>query len=134
MIIKQTSVFVENKPGRLSDVVKTVSDAGCNILALTIADTADFGVMRFITDDIDKADAALRKGGFASSKTNVLTVKIPDRVGGLSEALQLLSRSGIDVEYMYVFVAKAESTAQVVMRVADVNKAQTILYDAGYDN
>lgn len=134
MITKQISVFVANTPGRLSEVIRIISDAGCNILALTIADTTDFGILRLITDDSDKADAALREHGLAASLSNVLSVCVPDRVGGLSEALATLSENGIAVEYMYVFVSKECGTAQVVMRVDDPVKAQDVLKRNGYNN
>ncbi len=128
MIIKQISVFVENKPGRLAQVIRTISDAGCNILALTIADTTDFGVLRLIVDDPAKAVDVLRANGLAGSVCDVISVSIVDEVGGLSSTLDLLTEHGIDVEYMYVFVGKLSGQAQVVMRVDDPEKAQQVLF------
>ncbi|MBE6647931.1 MAG: ACT domain-containing protein [Ruminococcaceae bacterium] len=132
MIIKQLSVFVENKPGRLAEITKIISNAGCSMEALSIADTDNFGILRLIVDDHEKALSALKENNVIASVKDVVSVKVPDVPGGFSGMLNCLSEKGIDVSYTYAFISKSENFAQVVIRVADNEKAISILKEAGY--
>ena len=98
MRAEQISVFLENKAGRLCEVTGILAEAQVNIRALALADTSDFGVLRLIVDDTEKAKEALKKAGFTVGKTNVLAVEVPDRPGGLYGILNLLQASGSDAD------------------------------------
>ena len=116
MRAQQISIFLENKTGRLAEVTGILAEAGVNIRALALADTSDFGVLRLIVDDNQKAEAALKQGGFTVSKTNVVAVEVSDRPGGLHHILDLLHREGINVEYMYAFVQQSGDNAVMIFR------------------
>ncbi|MCQ2431118.1 MAG: ACT domain-containing protein [Clostridia bacterium] len=130
MAIKQLSVFVENKQGKLVDTVRTISEAGINIRAMSIADTKDFGILRLIVSDTDKACGLLSDMSIVT-KTDVIAVKMDDKAGALCNILTVLSDAGINVEYMYAFTASAEFGAYVVVRVDDVAGAEKVLADKG---
>lgn len=132
MLIKQISVFVENKPGRLAEITEIISAAGCNILALSIADTTSFGILRLIVDDPDKVEAVIKEKGTTASVTDVISVKLEDKPGGLTQALTLLSKAGIDVSYMYAFISRSDNEAQVVLKVKDEEKAVKLLAENGF--
>jgi hypothetical protein len=132
MIIKQLSVFVENKPGRLAEITRIISNAGCSMEALSIADTDNFGILRLIVDDYEKAYSALKANNVVASVKDVVSVKVPDVPGGFAGMLTSLSDKGIDVSYTYAFISKSGNDAQVVIRVADNEKAVSILKEAGY--
>lgn len=123
MAVKQLSVFVENKPGKLLDTVKSLADAKINIRAMSIADTKDFGILRLIVSDIDEAKSALADA-VLFNVTEVVAVEMKDESGALYEILNVLSGVGINIEYMYAFTAPVNSGAYVVLRVDD-NKAAT---------
>ncbi len=131
MAIKQVSVFVENKKGALADALRSLSDAGIGLRALSIADTNDFGILRVITDDNAKAMLVLSEHGYVCSTTDVVAAAADDKPGGLATLLTLLSDNGIDVEYVYAFVAEAKSHACVVLRVKDNAAAEAVLAKAG---
>src|SRR5512136_1876896 len=101
---KQISVFLENKSGRLAEVTRVLGDAGINIRALSLADTSDFGILRLIVNNCEKAREELKQRGFTVSKREVVAVEVPDRPGGLSQILQILDGAAINVDYMYAFV------------------------------
>ncbi len=123
MILQQISIFLENKSGRLAEVTALLGNAGVNIRALTLADTADFGILRLIVSDNDLAEKVLRENGFTVGKTNVVAIEVPDRPGGLSDVLKVLGREGINVEYMYAFVAKSGGNAVVIFRFDEPERA-----------
>jgi hypothetical protein len=131
MKVKQISVFLENKSGRLAGVTKTLGDHGINIRALSIADTTDFGILRLIVSDPEKAVSILKAEDFTVSETNIIAVEIPDRPGGLGGILQILDSSQINIEYMYAFVGKSGANAVVVFRVEDIDRAITLLQQKG---
>ncbi|NLG84267.1 MAG: ACT domain-containing protein [Firmicutes bacterium] len=131
MKVKQISVFLENKSGRLAKVARVLGEQGINIRALSIADTTDFGILRLIVSDPDRALATLKAEGMTVSPTEVIAVRIPDRPGGLAGALGLLEEAGINIEYMYAFVTKAADDAVVVFRVEDLDRAISILAEKG---
>lgn len=132
MKIKQTSVFVENRSGRLAEITAAIAEAGCNILALSVADTTNFGILRFISDEPEKAEKALKDKGFAVSVSEVISVKIADEPGGLARLLSILAKEGITVEYMYAFINRTGNEAQVVMRIENEEKALNLINESGF--
>lgn len=127
MKAEQLSVFLENRAGRLAEVTRTLSDAGINIRALSLADTSDFGILRMIVCDHEKAKAVLKEKGFTLGRTSVVAVEVADRPGGLDEVLQLVSRNGINVEYMYAFVQRENESAVMIFRFDKVDQAVEVL-------
>jgi hypothetical protein len=126
--IKQVSVFLENRPGRLMDMLQVLSDNGIDIRALSQADTADFGIARLVLSDTDKAVKVLAAAGFTASLTDVLQVMVKDQPGGfLQDAAVPLARAGINVEYVYAFVDQPQASAMVVLKVSDPDKALDVL-------
>ena len=133
MNIKQLSIFVENKKGRLADITEILSDVGANIRALSIADTTDFGILRLIVDDPDAAALALKDAGVTVSITNVIAVGIDDVPGAFARPMRILSDAGIDVEYMYAFITRKSEKAYVILRVADNDAAVKVLDENGVE-
>jgi hypothetical protein len=129
--IKQISIFVENKPGRMAGVAKALGDAGVNIRALTIAEAGDFGVVRMVVDDMERGYTALREKGFMVSETDVLAVEIKDVPGGLYEIVNSLGMNNVNVEYAYAFVTAKAERAMLILRVDDVKRAAEVLSEAG---
>ncbi|AGI39565.1 acetolactate synthase [Thermoclostridium stercorarium subsp. thermolacticum DSM 2910] len=127
MPIKQISIFLENKQGRLAEVTRILGDNGLDIRALSLADTADYGVLRLIVNDPDRAKKILTDNGFAVSVNDVIAIEIEDRPGGLAEVLAVLDKKGISIEYMYAFVNSKPNTAMVIFRVEDPESALEIL-------
>ena len=132
MTINQLSIFVENKAGTVAEITKSIADAGVSIRALSVADTQEFGILRLIVSDTDKAREALHENECVVSITKVIGVEIPDVAGGLSAVLQLMSENDINVEYLYAFMARTEKHAYVVLRVEDNAAAESILTEAGF--
>jgi len=126
MIVKQVSVFLENKSGRLNEVTKILGDAGLNMSAFTIADTSDFGILRLIVSDPDRAKEVLKKNKFAVQTTEVILVKTPNVPGGLAKMLNILNAEKVFIEYMYAF-SNSEDTAVIVLRPTDLQKCIDIL-------
>jgi hypothetical protein len=129
--VKQISVFLENKSGRLAQVTRELGEKGINIRALSIADTTDFGILRLIVNNPSEAWQLLKAGDYAVSETSVIAVRVPDSPGGLAGILSLLNASGINIEYMYAFVGKTAGDAVVVFRVEQIDEAITVLQQAG---
>lgn len=128
MFIKQLSVFVENKAGRLAEITQLIAQAGIDIRALSIADTTNFGILRLIVDKPYEAEKLLKQVGLTASLTNVIAVSVPDRPGGFAEAMQAFAESNISVEYMYAFLTPQDSQrACVIMRVEDNETALKLL-------
>ena len=123
MFIKQISIFVENKFGRIAKIVDLLSEMGINISALSIADTTDFGILRLIVNKPDEAVAALKESGVAAKCTDVIAVAIDDQPGGLSKVLDTLTKAEITIEYMYAFVGKKADKALMVVRTDDMPKS-----------
>ena len=127
MNAQQLSIFLENQPGRLSEVVGVLARAGINIRALSLADTSEFGVLRLLADRPEEARAALREQGFRAQVTEVAAVEVPDRPGALSRLLDAFHASGVDVEYMYAFVGRPRQGAIMIFRLSDPEKAAQAL-------
>ena len=123
MKVKQISLFMENRAGRLADVARTLGEAGVNIRALSLADTADFGILRLIVNDVDRAVSVLRESGHTVQITEVVAVEVADKPGGLAEVLGILEQAGLNVEYMYAFVEKAMDKAVLVFRFENIEAA-----------
>jgi len=131
MKVDQLAVFLENKSGRLAAITKALSDNNINIRALSVADTADFGILRLIVDDTAKATRVLKDEGFTVGKADVIAVEVADKPGGLSRVLAVLFEAGLNVEYMYAFVEKSGENAVLIFRFDDPDMAITILQNAG---
>ena len=131
MRVEQISIFLENTSGRLAAVTRILADAGVNIRSLSLADTADFGVLRLIVDRTDQAQQVLKDNGFTVGKTDVIAVAVPDRPGGLAGILELLDGAGINVEYMYAFVQRSGDNAIMIFGFDGVDKAIHALTQAG---
>lgn len=128
--IKQISLFAENKPGRLSKIAESLSKAKINIRAFTIAEAGDFGVIRMVVDEPDKAYKALQAQGFAVSETEVIGVEMKDVPGGLYEISSTLGKNNVNIDYAYAFVT-ATRLALLILRVDNVKEALKVLKEAG---
>ncbi len=131
MQVEQISVFLENKSGRLSEVTAILAEANVNIRALSLADTSDFGVLRLIVDDTEKARQTLKKSGFTVGKTTVVAVEVADRPGGLHDILMLLHDAHLNVEYMYAFVRSSGDNAVMIFRIEQDQEAIRLLQSKG---
>ena len=127
MFVKQLTVFVENKSGRVSDILDALGKANIDISALSIADTSDYGLMRMITDEPQKAKEILDGAGVAVKITDALAVPIENRPGGLADAMKRQKDGGASVEYLYAFVGRKDGGALVVLKTDDNEKADKLL-------
>ncbi len=132
--VRQLSVFLENKPGRLCAATDTLAKGGINISALTLADTAEFGILRLIVDDPDRARAILTESGVIVRVTDVLAVPMSDAPGSAGDILHLLSGAGLNIEYMYVCVSRVSGKPIMIVRTNDIEEASDILHRAGYED
>ena len=132
MAIKQLTVFVQNKKGTVVSVTDILSKNNVNLRALSIAETQDFGILRLIVNDENTAEAVLAEQGYVIKVIDVVGVKIGDEPGKLTEALSVLDKADINVEYMYAFMARTEKHAYVVLRVEDNAVAEKVLTEAGF--
>jgi len=131
MLVKQISVFLENKSGRLAEVTRVLGSNNIDISALSIADTTDFGILRLIVNKPEEAEAILKDNGFTVSCTSVIAIAVPDEPGGLAAALDVLDEEGIGIEYMYAFVGKSDEEAMVILRVEEPERAVRSLINRG---
>ncbi|MBN1268698.1 MAG: ACT domain-containing protein [Kiritimatiellae bacterium] len=131
MKVKQISVFLENRAGRLAEICRLLGDAGVNIRALALADTSDFGILRLIVNDVTRAVEVLKKASDTVSLTDVIAVEVPDTPGGLADILETLSRAGMNVEYLYAFVEKKTDKAIVVFRFENLDGAVKVFQKSG---
>ena len=123
MKLNQLSVFLENKPGRLSHPCKALADAGINMLTLSLADTQQFGILRLIVRDWQRAREVLAKAGCVVKTTEVVAIEVPDRPGGLQGVLEIIEAEGVNIEYMYAFTFRSEDKAVLVFRFDDPDAA-----------
>lgn len=131
-MVEQLSVFLENAPGRLAGMCRTLGAAGLNMRALMVAETGDYGVVRVLVDRPHAARAVLEDAGFTASLTRVIAVEVPDRPGGLADVVETLGEHGLNVEYAYCYVEPAGDAAVYVFRVEDPDLATKTLGDAGF--
>lgn len=130
-MIKQISVFLENKTGALGEVVKFMAENNINLRALSIADTEDFGILRIITDDPDSSIEKINNAGYSAKLTNVLAVEIDDKPGSFSKIVDVLSTEGISIEYTYAFLSKKADRAYIIIRADNSEKASELLKKSG---
>ena len=133
MIVQQLSVFLENRAGRLDEVATVLAENGVNILALTLADTADFGILRMIVSDVETAQKVLSSENFLVKTTEVIAVQVPDEPGGLEQVLKVLRERSCNVEYMYGFTGKNSGNAVMIFRFEDAKCAAIALNNAGVE-
>ena len=131
MTIKQLSVFLENREGRLDEVLKTLGTNDVNIVALSLADTADYGMLRMIVSDPQKGKEVLKEAGITSMLTDVVALRVPHATGSLSKAMHEIVQAGINVEYMYAFANGADASA--VLKSDDPSKVVEVLRASGFD-
>ncbi|WP_298518704.1 amino acid-binding protein [uncultured Methanobrevibacter sp.] len=127
MVVKQISIFVENKEGRIKKAIDTLAKENINIRALSIADTTKYGILRLIVSDNEKAIKALEKDGFIVKENDVLIVAVPDEPNGLNSTLAIFENQDINLEYLYAFVSSKTDEAIVVMRLENMEKAIEVL-------
>lgn len=125
MNVKQLSVFIENKAGRVSEVTDVLGRAGVNIRGFSVSDTADYGIIRLVVNDPEAGMRALRDAGFTVKESEVICINLPDRPGGLASVLKVVSEAGVNIEYVYSLIS-----TYVVINVADVDRALSLLKDA----
>lgn len=130
MSVKQISIFIENKKGKLAEATRFIADHNINLRALSIADTQDFGILRIICEEPEKADEILKEGGFITTTTKVLAAAISDEPGSLAAILEVLSEANVVVEYTYAFLS-AKAEAYMIFRVDDNQSAAAALAGAG---
>lgn len=123
MKISQISIFIENRSGRLAKITTALGAAGVNIRALSLADTSDFGILRLIVNQTEKAINTLKDHGFTVMVSSVIAVAVPDTPGALGNLLSLMEHAGLNVEYMYAFVTKNQDQAVIILRFDDIDKA-----------
>ena len=127
MKIHQLSVFLENKPGQLRAACAEAAKAGINITTLSLADTEQFGILRLIVQDWQKAKTIFERAGFAAKVTEVLAIEVSDEPGGLSRILEIVDQAGLNIEYMYAFTEKRGGKAALVFRFENPDKAEQVL-------
>ncbi|MCL2761682.1 MAG: amino acid-binding protein [Treponema sp.] len=131
MGINQISVFLENTTGRICEVTRTLAEADVNLRAISIADTADFGILRLIVDKTDVATSVLVAAGFTCRQTEVAAVEIEDVPGSLASLMELFQKSGINIEYLYASLEGKEGKAVVIFKLEDHEKGKTLLEKNG---
>ncbi len=132
MAIQQMSIFLENKLGSFAQALTVLGDNQIDLIAMSVADTTDFGIMRTIVCDLNKALSAVKENGYTAKCSDVVAVGVSDAPGGLASALQLLHDNDISVEYMYSFVRRIQKQAVIILRVTELEKTENLLADNGY--
>lgn len=133
MNVIQLSVFVENKPGHLQEILKILSEKNINIKTLTIAETSDFGILRMIVNEPETAASLLRENNITCSTTDVLALQIDDTPGSLLKAIDTFSRRKLNIEYMYAFTERRDEKAIMIFRFDDIEAAKKALIEEGYN-
>lgn len=132
MYIKQLSVFIENREGRMEEVLASLKEKNVNIVSLSLADTSEFGMLRMIVDNPQAGKDILKEKGFSAMLTEVLVIKMAHRVGYLQELLALICKAGINIEYMYS-LSNGTDDASIVLKTSDLDKVKEVLHNAGVD-
>lgn len=131
MLINQIAVFLENREGRIRDLSKVLGDAGVNILAMYVADTEEFGILRAITDNNTKALAVLKDNGFNTAVTELIAFQVDDKPGEMHKVLEILGDAGVNINYLYSFTRSSRKSAVILIKVDDNAKTETILRAKG---
>ena len=131
--LRQLSLFIENRPGAISEVCRVLRDAGINIYAMSVADTREFGILRLLLDDIDKGNEALQGAGFVTKENHVLAISVPDCAGGLAGVFEKTDALGISVEYMYAITFGRKDKAVIIFRFSNQQTASEKLAAAGVE-
>jgi hypothetical protein len=131
MKVKQIAVFLENKSGRMAEITGVLAKNGINIRAMSLADTADFGILRLIVNDTESAQNVLKENGFTVGTTEVLVIEVMDKPGGLASVLQIISENKLNIEYMYAFTQKSGETGLIIFRFDEIDTAMDTLKKAG---
>ncbi len=131
MTIKQIAVFMENKPGTMSKVTEALGNSGIDVRAASLADTQDFGILRMIVTDTEKAVKSLSDAGYVASVCDVFAAEVPDLPGAMTELMKKVASTGLNVEYMYAFVSPETKKAYIVLRIKDTENAEKALIDKG---
>lgn len=131
MTVKQISVFLENKPGKLADFTKLLSDNNIDIKAISVAEASDFGIIRLIVEDVYNATTLLKDANYVCSVTDVLAVEVKNEVGALASIISVLGDADVNVEYMYALTNRVKGLAYMIIRANDQAKAVTSLDGAG---
>ena len=131
MFIKQISVFMENRPGRLAEITKVLSDNDIDVRAINIADTTDYGILRMIVNDDVKAEKVLRENNMTASVTDVIAISIPDTVGAFRTGINLLKDKGISIEYIYSFIGEKSNKAVIVIKTNKLDESLETLKNNG---
>jgi hypothetical protein len=132
MKVEQISIFLENKPGGLEYATRLLRDADINIRALSLADTSDFGILRLIVNDVEKAEKELQEKGLTVKRSSVVAVEVPDHPGGLHSIMEILSEKNINTEYTYAFVDKSGENAIIIFRFDDIEAGIEVLTKNGF--
>lgn len=132
MVIKQLSVFIENRKGRLEQVTQVLKDKDVNIISFSLADTSEYGMLRMIVSNPEEGRKVLKEEGFSAMLTDVIAVKIVQKPGTLHEVLKLLFEAGLSVEYMYTLTTTGKNTS-IIMKLSDIKEALNVLESNGYE-
>lgn len=133
MKVKQISVFLENTTGRLAEVTKTIANAGINLRAISIADTADFGILRIVVDKPDKGMKVLKEAGFTAKLTDVIGIILDDKPGGLMKVMDIFNRDGVNIEYLYSSLINEKGSVVIIFKVEDIDHGLQIVEKAGLE-
>ncbi len=132
MIVKQLSVFIENKAGAVKDIANLLGKNNINMRSLQIADSKDFGILRLIVDDSAKALELVKGANYTAKLTDVISVVVPDKPNGLNDLLKLLADNNIEIDYLYVFIGKNNLGAEAILKTADLASVETLLLNNYY--
>jgi len=133
MKVKQISVFLENTTGRLAEVTKTIANAGINLRAISIADTADFGILRIIVDKPDKGMKVLKEADFTAKLTEVIGIILDDQPGGLMKVMDIFNRDGVNIEYLYSSLINEKENVVIIFKVEDIDHGLKIVEQSGLE-
>lgn len=133
MATKQISVFLENKSGRLAEVTRILGEGEINLRAMSIADTADFGILRLIADNSDRALKILDSNNFTAKVTDVLAVEVPDKPGGLAQVMKVFSENDVNIEYLYVSLERNKDNAVIIFKVENIELGAKVLDENSFN-
>ena len=132
MIVKQLSIFIENKAGSVNDITNLLGSNNINIRSLQIADSTDFGILRLIVDNASKALELVKTSGYTAKLTDVISVVVPDKPNGLNDLLKILSDNNIEINYLYVFIGKNNLGAEAILKAENIDEVEAILLNNYY--